>query len=552
MAHPTAQSFAEAIQRLTAALAKDLRLRAELHRARRSWFGGDGVVGDAAAEARFREWVALERPSEVLGAVPAEVEPFAGLAERCEGSLASVFAVVGTGRGTALLRDEQDESVYEVLDPDAALRPGDLFAGRLFQDDAGWVPSTAAAVFRPGGPLAVAFRRDLERADLDRRLQQIEVEHLLLRRPEAAAAAQAPHGVAPAAVPLEHLEARLDLLLRTGGSELSAAALCQQLRAAPRLGPVLGPVLDTLAFDSAVDLEATRQILCEIWNAWHPEPSAAASSGEPPAGGLSLGAQLAQKLDAGLAAHRDVGELFAELEKLAGVDPEAEDELDDELEDDAAAEDGADGTGPDPGGDLDPMVQEYLWQAQSDPAQAVAADAGEVLAALVRLQHNGPLVRPDLDQVTAADADRLLLHVFLAALPERRAAAVASAHRTLQAFFDWARAELEDPSLGAGLREHAPSLLAGAERLAAAGLQLSTPEAPKARPQLFLVEDLGPGGFGARDDDGDHHWFACGRAAAGHLQRGDLVLGARSGAGANAALVGLVVVLPASARAHLE
>jgi hypothetical protein len=546
MAHPSAQSYADDVQRLATALGSDLRLRAELQRARRSWFGGEGRQGDAAAEARFREWFALERPSEVLGAVPAEVQPFAALAERCEGSLASVFTVVGTGPGTALLRDEQDQAVVEVLDTDGALRPDDLFAGRLFQDEAGWVPSVAAAVFRPGGGLAAAFRRDLERAEMDRRLQQIEVEHLLLRRPEAVAAALGapPSALVPASVPvpLEHLEARLDLLLRTGGSDLSAAEICAQLRAAPRLGSVLGPLLDGLAFDSAVDLEATRQLLCELWNTLHAGDPQETAVAEPAAPGLTLGEQLVQKLDAGLAAHRDVGELFAELEKLAGIGPE-----------DAADEDGdAEADGADPGGDLEPMVQEYLWQAQRAPEQAVPADAAEVLASLVRLQHNGPVVRPDLDQVTAADLERLLLHVYLAALPEQRAAAVVKARAAVLAFFAWARAELEDDNLGAALQDGSPALLTAAERLAAAGVLLSTPVAPRARPQLFAVEDLGPQGFGARDDDGDHHWFACSVAAAAQLREGDLVLGARSGAGAKATLVGLVVVLPASVRAYLE
>lgn len=539
MAHPNAQTFATMVQRLFEALVQDHRLAAELQRARRSWFGASGRHGDAAAELRFSEWFSLERVSEVLGAVPAEVPPFSRLVDDHESSLAGVFAVVDAGRGTALLRDQQDQGLHEVLDPDGALRKGDLVAGRLFQAPAGMVPSLAAAVFRPGAALGDAFRADVEQAELDRRLQQIEVEHLLLRRPEAQATAVGAAAADP--VPIEHLEARLDQLLRAGGSTASAAAIRERLRSAARPGAVLGPLLDELAFDSVVDLDATRQVLVELWNAHHPDRAAAqAVASEAPPAGLPLGAELAQKLDAGLAAHRDVEELFAELEKLAGIEPEGEGDLDEDA-----------GDSPDPGGDLEPMVQEYLWQASRE-STALPSGAAEVLAELVRLQHEGPVVRPDLDQVTPADFDRLLLHVYLGAAADARAAAVQRAHAAVMAFFAWAGAELERQELVALTAGPAPELLGEAERLAAAGVGLSTPPTARARPELFQVEDLGSAGFGARDDAGEHHWFACPRPVATGLRIGDLVLGSRSGGGAQATLSGPVVVLPAGARACLE
>ncbi|MBM4063427.1 MAG: hypothetical protein FJ265_20350 [Planctomycetes bacterium] len=541
MQQDDAEAAESALAELAQRLAAEPRLHAEWQRARRQFFGGEGPASPLlhgaadAAERRFAEWFALERDSETLGAVPIEVPPYAASGPHLEGSLAGVFVVAAASPRGVDATDLQDDTVLELVVPERSLAAGDLLVGRLFAAGPRWVPSSAAAVFRPGRELGEAFRRDVAGLGLDRRLQQIELEHLLLRRDDQARSPTARDPAAgPAAAPLEHLEAELDRLLRAGGSELPADTISDDLAAAGRPGPVLGPLLDELAFDSQVDLDAARAVLLQIWNAHHPgaEADVVATSGPPDE---SLGERLVRRLDDGLAKRRDVGELFAELERMAGVEPDAEGE-DSEL---------ADGeTPPDPGGDLEPLVQEFLWETGAEQGPAAAP-----LRAWAALQRNAPVPRLDVEQLTAADLSRLLLHVYLGAAPAQRVAAVRAAHGAAGQFLAWAGGQLESDlsavARGGGV------LLAHLERLAGASLALSTPAAG-GRPGVLQVEDVGPRGFGVRDDDGADHWLACAPEAAAALHVGDLVLGALVQRGGGAALAGLVVVLPPDARALME
>src|SRR6185295_8214788 len=106
-------------------------------------------------------------------------------------------------------------------------------------EDGSELASPAIAVYRKGAALAAAFRKDLERLDLDRRLSQAELEHLLMAGKARAAAVAA---VTPPERPLEHLEAELEAVLRAGACSWSAAELSRRLAAAERIGPVLGPI----------------------------------------------------------------------------------------------------------------------------------------------------------------------------------------------------------------------------------------------------------------------------------------------------------------------
>jgi hypothetical protein len=594
-------------ERIVAELAQRLlqepRLRSELQRARREFFpvGADGVAvvpGAAdAAERRFHEWFLLERESEALGVVPTEVPPFQDLAVDLPDTMAGVFVVQPLVGGVFCARDLQDDSDLELNVPAATLHAGDLLVGRLYDLGAGrWQPSSALAIFRPGIELAKAFQRDLQRLGLERRLFQVELEHLLLHRHRQATPlrpATAPTAVVPATpvapgVPLEHLEADLDRLLAAAGSDLAAADISQQLANAARPGPVLGPLLDELAFDTVVDLDRVRSLLLEIWNAHH--------EGEPPAAeidpgtalpGETLGERLVRTLDEGLSQKRDVAEIFAQLERMAGIEPDPDDEDDAAMlrqdrpdsaddEDDAAGEDEL-GRGPAPfddddddddaatdpepqprrdtdataevgDGDLGPLVEEYLWERQrsADPASSP-------LRLFAELQQNAPLPHRDLEQVTSTDVMRVLLHVYLGSAPSQRAAAVRAAFTELRLFYDWAmhEQELDLADVPAGCQG---PLLDQLDRLQAAGVGLSTPGAGKSRPGILEVDDLGKDGFGARDDDGTDHWIAASAAACQHLRVGDLVLGALqpASAGKPRSLAGLVVVLPADARTLME
>ena len=588
MTRDVAKGAAVAVTRIAERMAENHHLAVELQRARREFFGRDDrpeprLRGAAdTAELRFHEWVTLERSSELLGAVPIELPAYGSDAEDVAESVVGVF-VVGADAGPLEAQDLQDAAIYELDVPADSLQPGDLIVGRLYASETDtWQPSVAAAVFRPGAELAAAFTRDVQRLGLDRRLQQVELEHLLLARHEAAAEAAAL--AAPPPVPIEHLEADLDRLLRKAGSDLAATAISEQLAAAARPGPVLGPLLDGLAFDTDVDLDRARELLLELWNAHHagaaaPTPTTAA---EP--AGETLGERLVRTLDEGLRQKRDVEDLFAQLERMAGIEPDeaepeadalerapwrapqaerpdAADRDDDDADDgdelyaddddgqDSARDDAAtpvQPVGEDFGGDLEPLVVEYLWESGLE--QDAQADW---LRLLIQLQQNAPLPRTDLELVTGDDLLRMLLHVYLGAAPRQRAAAVRAAHATLRGFYAWA-ARTQEFELDGALQRCSGPLLDQLERLDAAGALLSTTHDPALRPRLFTVEAVGPRGFGVRDDD-DEHWLTASSAALAELRAGDLVLGALGrGAGGSAALAGLVVVMPAEVRPLLE
>ena len=584
------------VAKLAAQLAADPRLRAEIHRARREFFGTDGkapsVPGAAsAAEHRFAEWFALERSSETLGDVPATVPPFAQAIDAIAGSIVGVFLVQTSAPDAVAARDLQDDTVLDLMVPLGSLQGGDLLVGRLFPRGAGqWTPSTACAVFRPGADLGLAFQRDVQRLDLERRLQQVELEHLLLRRPEQTKSPTA--ALDSKVVPLEHLEADLERLLEEAGSEFSASTISQQLAVAIRPGPVMGPLLDELAFDTSLDLDKLRALMVEIWNAHHAEDDEVdfgALPELPPAPGETLGERLVRTLDEGLAQKRDVEDLFRQLERMAGIEPEpAEDivpaaaadgddddlappanrtrrstdhddddddevaHLDDDEEDEQAAPSrpvDAAVFGDPRAGDLEPLIEEYLWETgRGEPAAGA-------LRMWVELQANAPLPRTDLEQVTSSDLMRLLLHVYLGAEPQQRALAVQTTFAELHAFYGWAKATQELP-LGPVLEQCRGALLDHVDRLQAASLTLSNDERPATRPGILQIEDLEERGFGVQDDDGGQHWVPAPATVTAQLQLGDLVLGAlapvRGGDATTRRFCGLVVVLPKDAKELIE
>jgi hypothetical protein len=529
-----------ALRAMATRLGDEHALAAELQRARRTFFGdGVRVAGRGIAETReqrFLEWFLLERESEVLGAVPVTVSRFC-VDDVVLGSCVGVYAIVAASDGGATARDLQDDSVLDLAAPGAALAMGDLVIGRLFPAGVGsWLPSRAATVFRPGGPLGEAFCRDLLRLDLDRRLTQVELEHLLLRRPGGATGC----ALGDRAPPLEHLEADLERLL---GPTHPATAVSAALAATDRPGQVMGPLLDELAFDTGIDLEATRRTLLEIWNAHHPTAAtgaaAAAATAEqfdaaPERGDHPLGERMVQALDEGLRQHRDVNALFADLEAMAGLEPGAADDDENPFDrgDDAATT----------AGNLEALVQEYLWETGG-------GDDHGALRTWVRLQAEAAVPRHDLEDMTAADLERLLVHVYLAAAPAARAAAVTAASAALRDFLGWAE-RTQEVAGTARLIDGGRGLLAQLPRLCAAGRLLSGAGPPGPRPALREVAALGTDGLLLVGDDGADVRLSVPAAAAAELRVGDLVLGAL--AADAGAFVGPVVVLPAAARKLFE
>jgi hypothetical protein len=547
-------------------LAGDPHLAAEMQRARREFFpegpaGGSTVPGAAdAAELRFAEWFTLERESEVLGAVPVDVPQHSGDAAEFDDSCAGLWLVQNvTARAVVEARDLQDGSSIDLAVPAQSLLPGDLIVGRLFAAGAGrWIPSTAAAIFRPGEQLAKAFLRDVQRLGLERRLHQVELEHLLLRRPRQPAPAANADPVREPAVPLEHLEADLDALLARSASEHTATAISQQLALAVRPGPVIGPLLDELAFDTELDLDVARELMVAIWNAHHGVAAvdgagddAAADTARSPSG-ETLGERLVRMLDEGLAQKRDVGELFAQLERAAGIEPEPEEsELDDDEGDDDDGEYEESGAPPEAEatkGNLAALVEEYLWETER-----AATGAATALRTFAQLQENAALPHRDLEEIDAADVMRLLLHVYLGAPPAERAARVRATFESLGDFYRWA-SEVQEMEVGSVLASCRGALLDQLDRLQAASDALSATASVALRPGVLVVEEVSKQGFGVRDDDGNDHWLAGPPQALSHLHAGDLVLGALAPADGTKprTLGGLVVVLPADARALME
>ena len=96
------------------------------------------------------------------------------------------------------------------------------------------------------------------------------------------------------------------------------------------------------------------------------------------------------------------------------------------------------------------------------------------------------------------------------------------------------------------------------DRMQAAGVALSSKEAPSQAPGLLQIEELGKDGFGARDDDGGSYWVLADASALGALEVGDLLLAGLSEPTSEAPTsmhrrpAGMVVVLPNDARALIE
>ena len=562
MTQDEVQQQTKCIARLAEQLSSQPRLQAELQRARREFFGPNlQGAGDDAAEHRFAEWFVIERESEVLGAIPITIPPFLQDAEDLEGSLAGLFLVESVG-DTVAITDVQDSTVLE-LSEQGTLQVGDLLVGRLYPvSGERWAPSAATPALRPGRTLAHAFARELKDLNIDRRLLQIELEHLLLQKHKSASTSM----VSPATgeevlrdlvvapdTPLEHLEADLEKLLLSSGDQHSATELSQALAVAAGPGTVIGPLLDQLAFDTDIDLDQTRRVLLEIWNAHHAgqarSTEEASSSSGPP--GETLGESLVRRLDEGLGEREDVEDLFAQIEEIAGIEPdeaaEDVDERDTAIVDEVFPSMDDDGDA----GDLSPLITEFYWEAGISEEQQVA------LAMWVDLQRNAAVPNTDFETIPAQDVMRLLLHVYLRSAPGERTERVRAAFAEVRKFYEWVYTAQEVDRRGI-LEQCQGALLEQLDRLQRAGVLLTTTAAPERSPGLLQIEEIGKDGFGARDDDGGSYWILASEDAVAQLAVGDILLGGFAGQAGDEPtslhrqLAGMVVVLPIDARSLIE
>jgi hypothetical protein len=566
--------------RLFARAQEDPRLRSEIARARREFFGGgeppaaSDSPAQRIAEARFAEWYLLERESEVLGDVPGLAlwpETFASLG--LSASLAGVFLAERAQRNAAEVRDLQDGKLVELLQGDwMAMRPGDLLVGRLYRTEAGaWLPSAVSVIERNALAMAQAFQRDCGKLRLQRRLSQAELEQLWF----------APRtGAEGPPEPFERLEAQLaSYLAAAGKAEWPAAEICARLQQARTPGPVIGPLLDEIAFDTQADIEGLQRLLLQIWN-WHhrknvgpqagagaapartrgpghaaeppvrrPRPARTAAPAEMPAGGEpepasefrplpgeSLGQTLARRIREGLEAHEDIEAMFASVEQLLG---ERIDEGGESAGETGVQQAETPGSGPDAAdaGDLEALVLEYAWENGTRP--------GPWLRQLVTQQREAPIDRTNVEYVTGSDLTRLLLHVYLQHPPPTRCAAVRDAHAELAGFYDWVAAT-QGYALGDRLQECRVAFLDHLDRVHAASMRLShgAPRASDRSSDLWRVAGVLPHGVELQATAAQEPLLL--RETGAGLAVGDLLLASVHGDRGEARLDGIVLVLPAA------
>ncbi|MCZ6598836.1 MAG: hypothetical protein O7B99_14455 [Planctomycetota bacterium] len=340
------------------------------------YIGGGGEQAEMLARRRHLEWFFLERPSEVLGGVPAEAlldrwleedeEADGELASAFLMSLAGVFEVTGVEEGRGVwLHDLFGHGEYPIVEPEAAgeLMTGDLVVGRLFAvGESLYRLSPAAASFR-NAELAAALRRDMKRLQKSRRgvmrIAQSELERMF-HAPDATFA------LAPRE-PRELARSALDQLVAAGLPESVVTGLLDEISAAAREpeGATAGRALVTealnrLAFDTVVDLELARKLMFELCSAWQMQAGCADARRrtEQAAPADEVRAAL-ERFEKRRASGHDLEKLFRGLEDDLGLDPGGESENEE--------------TAPAFPGVVGAMVAEFLWDVERERGAEEAA-----------------------------------------------------------------------------------------------------------------------------------------------------------------------------------
>ncbi len=507
--------------------------------ASRGEFLGSVVAGNPRtremAERRHAEWFLLERPSESLELVPAQVlgadaddtdetELVLGR-EALLGSFASVFEITGVRAGEGVwVRDLAGLGEYPLEEADAsrALESGDLLVGRIFPvGDELYRISHASGFFRDADLLG-AVRADLERAREGRRgvlrLSQRDLEAMFFGSPiHATPTAQA----AGAAIELRR-QALMAVsaarrCLEAGGlapaevDDVLAGLASEPFdprHVLPGAGDRLGEILATLAFETEVDLEAARRALAEAWpvlssppppgNATHEKRPAQTGrrkqAGSAPSGKVQ---RALSDFDARRAQADDLEALFADLERELEIEPE-----------DA----GDDATAPDFPGVVGAMVIEFLWDMERERG----AEAARPLAAIANFAQFA-----QAQGVFENLGERDLLMFACLWLPER-AQDAAEAERSFHAlveFATWAE-EQHAVSLASALAPSREGLASSLPRVCAANARL--------RARLGKLHEGGEmlgyeGGSAARSSQGEARAVAIAKEAAAHVEAGDFL-----------------------------
>lgn len=351
-------------------LGADERVRTEFELSRPEFFAEAATALLPGAERRHLEWFLLERPCAALGAVPAVawMEAWRArlpvevgeLAPSFLQSLPGAFEVTSVVQNEGLwVRDLFTQGEHPIAEPAIAraIAEEDLLVGRLFPSGGGtFLLSPSVALFR-NPTLLEAVRVDLAKMRHVRRgvlrVQQLELERLF----HGPGSATAPD------VPTEEIRKRVrENLLELGLDVSSIEDILIRVRRAARTGAgrEVTEILNTLAFDTGVDLSSARLVLVELWDQERlvgarseVRPGQAPAKDDGDENEVDAHAALAA-FDRGRAEGKDLEVLFRQLEQDLGVDDEEPTSEEEDL--------GA----PDFPGVVAAMVTEFLWEVERE------------------------------------------------------------------------------------------------------------------------------------------------------------------------------------------
>jgi hypothetical protein len=404
-------------------------LNAEFEQSIETFFQGarPGAAGDPRetllAGRRHLEWFLLEHHSATLrGSVAEKLAPAyeeavatsladdddredkgAALGLALEALLRShtgIFEAESTDTEEAVwARDLGGFGTYALMTTglEGRLRHGDLLVGRLYPaGDGGNVASPTIAIVR-SEEIRTALTADLGRVREESsvnvlRIGQRDLEAMFFATgdsgPEARVEA-GPDGAEehPGEPALGSGESALETLLAAGFTDPMAREALRVLSAAPRdpgrlvhgLEDPLAEVMETLAFETDVDLEAARTALIKAWDLMSVAATSPAAPGAPSKPSESSDdADREEAIDAfarGRARGEDAASLLQKLEENLGIAGDGPDE------------EGAEEAAPDFPGVVGAMVDEMRWEMS-------ATRDGFDVETLAPLQHLAIFARP--------------------------------------------------------------------------------------------------------------------------------------------------------------
>ncbi len=374
------------IERYRELIQNDPALKVEFEGSLVQFFQGGLPAVESPLEAlsssrRHLEWFLFERHSPTLRNRPAEAlleawqESLSHRDPRLQASLldsfSGLFEVVDKlDDDTARVADISGLANYDITVPPGLFEVGDLVVGRLYPgNDGAYFPSSVCAPIRDARLLA-AVKRDVEliRDARERkvfRIAQAELESMFFTPFSKSVADSAP---ATAVDPALVIGAAREWLASGGLDHESVEAILQDLRDHPPIpgnihpgsGDIVGHWLEELAFSTPLALDETRSRLLVAWAAMHAEdaPTGVVASDEfehhqEPVEDGDANVDVAQAMaefERDCASGRAVSDALADLERRLALDADEEDDV---------------GSAPDFPGVVGAMVEEFLWEEES-------------------------------------------------------------------------------------------------------------------------------------------------------------------------------------------